>query len=65
MKYILGTLFIIIGIWQMFATTKYFKEIKTNGNKTTSPFSLIALWFSLVLSIIFIFIGLAAFFNWF
>ncbi|PMD73781.1 hypothetical protein [Companilactobacillus nuruki] len=65
MRIFFGILIIILGGWQMYATTKYFQNLKTAGNKSTSIFSLAAVYSSFFLAIIFIIIGLATVFHWF
>ncbi|KRK52426.1 hypothetical protein FC97_GL000228 [Companilactobacillus kimchii DSM 13961 = JCM 10707] len=64
MKNIFSTLFIIIGIWQFFVTINYFKTLKKSGGKSTSAFSPMAIWFSFILAITFIILGLSSLFNW-
>lgn len=54
---------VLIGVWQMYATIKYFRTIKEHGNSSTSPFSLVAIFSSFSLSIFFIIIGLTGIFN--
>ena len=63
MSNIFGIVFMLIGLWQMYATVKYFKTLKVNAGKSTSAFSPMAIYFSFALSLIFFFLGLAAVFN--
>lgn len=63
MSNILSIVFILIGIWQMYATVSYFKTLKVAASKSTSAFAPMAVYFSFTLSLFFILIGLAAVFN--
>jgi len=58
---IAAILFLIIGIWQIFITFVYFKDLKKNANKSTSPFAPLAMWSSLVIGVILTVLGISAF----
>ena len=38
--------FLAISVWQFFVTYRQFRLLKTKGNKETSAFSPLGLWFS-------------------
>jgi len=59
---IAAILFFIVGIWQIFITIVYFKNLKKNANKNTSSFVLAAMWSSLVVGVILTVLGISAFF---
>ncbi|WP_338231265.1 hypothetical protein [Companilactobacillus muriivasis] len=58
---IAAILFFIVGIWQIFITIVYFKNLKKNANKSTSPFAPVAMWSSLVVGVTLTVLGLSAF----
>jgi len=58
---IAAILFLIIGIWQIGITFVYFKNLKKNANKNTSPFTLLAMWSSLVIGVTLAILGISAF----
>lgn len=58
---IAAILFLVIGIWQIFITIFYYKNLKKNANKGTSQFAPLAMWSSLVIGVILTVIGLSAF----
>jgi len=59
---IAAILFLIIGVWQIYITIVYFKNLKKNANKNTSSFVLAAMWSSLVVGVILTVLGISAFF---
>ncbi|AUI71291.1 hypothetical protein COSHB9_12980 [Companilactobacillus alimentarius] len=59
---VVAILFIIIGIWQIFISVKYFKYLKQNANKDTSRFVLLAVWSSFIIGLFLFVIGISAFF---
>jgi len=59
---IAAILFLIIGVWQIYITIVYFKNLKKSANKDTSPFVLAAMWSSLVVGVILTVLGISAFF---
>ncbi|WP_119317118.1 hypothetical protein [Companilactobacillus formosensis] len=63
MESIFGVLFILIGIWQLFISIKYLNVLKKVGNKTTSGFSPLAIYFSLFIGVVFLVIGISAVFH--
>jgi len=58
---IAAILFLVIGIWQIFITTVYFKSLKKNANKSTSQFAPLAMWSSLVIGVTLTVLGFSAF----
>lgn len=52
MRYLIGGIFLLISIWQFIVTGRTFSYLKKEGGKRTSPFILLGLWSSLVLSLI-------------
>lgn len=61
MQYLLGSVFLLVSIWQLFMTKGYYQDLKKNGNKNTSPFAMLSLFFSLAFSIILFVIGVRCF----
>ncbi len=53
-----GTLFLGVGIWQLIATYKYFKNLKSGKTKSKSGFVGYAVWASLMIGIVFTIFGL-------
>lgn len=53
MSYLVGSIFLLISIWQFSVTWKTLTQIKKTGNKSTSPFIMVSLWSSLAFAIIF------------
>ncbi|GEO64734.1 hypothetical protein LNA01_19170 [Companilactobacillus nantensis] len=62
LNYILGLAAIIFGVYQAYNSVKYVKILQHNGNKTTSNFSAIAVWYSLAFGIGFLVLGICLFF---
>ncbi|AYE37355.1 hypothetical protein D1B17_01240 [Companilactobacillus zhachilii] len=58
---IAAILFLVIGIWQIFITIVYVKNLKKNANKSTSPFAPIAMWSSIVVGVALTVLGISAF----
>ncbi|MCT3053640.1 MULTISPECIES: hypothetical protein [Lactobacillaceae] len=58
---IAAILFLVIGIWQIFVTIVYFRNLKKHANKDTSPFAPVAMWSSLVVGVTLTVLGLSAF----
>ncbi|MHC5252386.1 hypothetical protein ACYRFS_00200 [Listeria kieliensis] len=63
MYYLIGSIFLLISIWQFFVTWRTFINIKKSGDETTSPFITLALWNSLSFAIIFFTVGIGCFFS--
>lgn len=57
MEQLTGVVGILLGIWEIYAVYKAFKDTKQRGNKNTSTFLPLALWSGVVLA--FIGIGIA------
>ncbi|AYE39381.1 hypothetical protein [Companilactobacillus zhachilii] len=60
-NYILGLVAIVFGIYQAINSVKYVKILQQHGNKTTSNFSAIAVWYSLIFGIGFLIVGVFLF----
>ncbi len=58
-KYIVGVAMILLGIYQIFNSHKYVREIQKDGNKTTSHFVGYAVWSSFAFGLIIIGIGMS------
>ncbi|MGM0165864.1 hypothetical protein IGI39_000815 [Enterococcus sp. AZ135] len=54
MNYILGIVFLLLSVWQLAMTKRSFTDLKKNGNKNTSPFIMLGLWFSFIIGISFL-----------
>ncbi|APU72448.1 hypothetical protein IV63_GL001262 [Companilactobacillus crustorum] len=46
--YVVGVVAILFGIYQMVNSYKYVKVIQHHGNKTTSNFSALTVWYSFI-----------------
>lgn len=57
-EHIAGIIAIIIGIFELYFASQYFKNIKEHGNQGTSSFSIMAFWSSVGFGIILIIIGI-------
>ena len=53
-NYVFGILAIAFGMYQMFNSIKYGKVIQHHGNKTTSSFSALTVWYSVLFGAFFI-----------
>lgn len=53
-NYVFGILAIAFGMYQMFNSIKYVKVIQHHGNKTTSSFSALTVWYSVLFGAFFI-----------
>lgn len=62
---IVGVLFVLLGIWQMYVSKRYGHQVTHHGNAATSSFSLLALADSFYLGVMFVGIGIATFFMQF
>lgn len=61
-NYFLGILAILFGIYQMINSYKYVKVLQHHGNKTTSNFSAITVWYSFAFGLGIFILGIAVFF---
>ncbi|MFT8411028.1 MAG: hypothetical protein ABF743_00500 [Schleiferilactobacillus perolens] len=59
-KWLIGVVFIALGVLQLFLARRYFRSIKKYGNKNTSPFSLLGVYFSYFIGVVFILAALNA-----
>ena len=59
MEQLTGVVGILLGIWEIYAVYKAFKDTKQRGNKSTPTFLPLALWSGVVLALAFIGIGIA------
>ncbi|BDZ32177.1 hypothetical protein RA086_13090 [Lactiplantibacillus sp. WILCCON 0030] len=50
---------VLLGAYQINASTKYFRQLKLAGNATTSNFALLALWDGFIFGLIFILGGIS------
>lgn len=57
-KYIVGIVTILLGIYQIFKSRKYVREIQKDGSKTTSHFVGYAIWSGFVVGIMIIAMGM-------
>lgn len=62
-QYIVGVLAVLFGIYQMVNSYKYVKVVQHAGNKTTSSFSALTVWYSLSFGFIVLVLGLCLIFN--
>ncbi|WP_125762029.1 hypothetical protein [Companilactobacillus hulinensis] len=62
-RILIGIAVMFLGIFQIYSSRNAFVNLKTNGNKSTSPFMLYALFFSFFIGFVFIVIGFAVAFN--
>lgn len=60
---IVGVLAVLFGIYQMVNSFKYVRVIQHNGNKTTSSFSALTVWYSLAFGLFAVILGLCMIFN--
>lgn len=51
---IIGVIFFLLGVWQLWLTKRTFINLKAGGNRETSPFIMISLGSSLVMGILFL-----------
>lgn len=58
LNYILGILAVLFGIYQTVNSYKYVKVIQHYGNKTTSSFSAVAVWYSAAFGLAFLVAGI-------
>lgn len=45
---VIGVVMITLAIYQVMALRKYFKQVKANGNSSTSPFVMTSMWDSII-----------------
>ena len=62
MRYMFGTIFFLLSVWQFWMTKRSFTYLKQNGNKNTSPFVMFGQWSSLAMAIIFLVASVSCFF---
>ncbi|WP_125766627.1 hypothetical protein [Lapidilactobacillus wuchangensis] len=55
-----GIVLLVVGIWELLTTVKYFKKLKTGKVKSKSGFIGFAAWDSLIFGIVFTVAGLTA-----
>lgn len=56
-QYVVGVIAILFGIYQMANSYKYVRVIKHHGNKTTSNFSALTVWYSFAFGLIVMALG--------
>jgi len=59
LKYIVGILAVLFGIYQMVNSYKYVKVEQHYGNKTTSNFTAFTVWYSFLFGLFFFIFGVA------
>lgn len=62
-RILIGIVLSLLGIFQIYSTKGAFSNLKTNGNRSTSPFMLYALYFSFFIGLVFVILGLALIFK--
>lgn len=58
---VVGIIFLVLGVWQLWMTKRSFTNLRQKGNKDTSPFVMFSLWSSLLMAIIFLGISYSCF----
>ena len=53
-----GAILAMLGLWQIYASKKYFQTLKKEGNQSTSAFSPLAIYSGFLSGFIFIIIGI-------
>jgi len=61
----LGIVLLLLGVWQGYASVRYFRQIKQHGTAGTSSFALLAAWSGAVMGIILIAAGIMALTGYF
>ncbi|MEG0254390.1 MAG: hypothetical protein RR554_03825 [Vagococcus sp.] len=61
MRYLLGSLFLLLGTWQFWVTKRSYTQVKEHGDKDTSSFILGSFVTSLVMAFTFIIIAIICF----
>lgn len=51
---LIGMVFLVLGIWQLWMTKRSFSNLRNKGNAGTSPFIMVSLWSSFVMAILFL-----------
>lgn len=59
---VIGLIFIIIALWQLFITGRAFNKLKAEGGKETSPFIMLGLSNSMIFAIVFFVVGIGCIF---
>ncbi|MBO0456655.1 hypothetical protein JZO77_07900 [Enterococcus hulanensis] len=62
MSYVLGTIFLLLSVWQFVMFKRSLTHFKQRGDKNTSPFIMLALWSGLLFAITFLGIAVSYFF---
>ncbi|MGX6977696.1 hypothetical protein ACWN8V_00265 [Vagococcus elongatus] len=63
MIYLIGIIFLLVGLWTLVMTWRAFTYVKKDGDENTSPFIVLGLGNGLIFSVISIGVALACFFN--
>lgn len=58
-NYFIGTIFVLLGIYQIYTTEKYFRQLNVANNAMPGNFTPLALWSGLIFGVIFILAGLS------
>jgi len=61
-NYLIGILAVLFGVYQIVNSYKYVRVIQHHGNKTTSSFSAVAVWYSALFGLFFLIFGICLFF---
>ncbi|MFC4770778.1 monovalent cation/H(+) antiporter subunit G [Enterococcus hermanniensis] len=51
---IIGVIFFLLGVWQLWITKRTYTNLKASGNQETSPFIMISLGSSLIMGVLFL-----------
>jgi len=62
MSYLMGTIFLLLSVWQFIMFKRSFTYFKQKGNQNTSPFLMLGLWSGLLFAIVFLGIAISCFF---
>lgn len=61
MSKLIGVVFLLLSVWQFWISKRSLKEVKQNGNKSTSPFMLVSLASSMGIAIVFLVVAFMCF----
>ncbi|WDF82705.1 hypothetical protein PQ472_00260 [Lacticaseibacillus pabuli] len=63
LDFFFAALLIVLGIYQIYASWRELKFLRTKAGKDTSPFMLIALWSGFLIGVALIVFGISYFFQ--
>ncbi|WDF82855.1 hypothetical protein PQ472_01025 [Lacticaseibacillus pabuli] len=58
---IIGVIGAVVAIWQFYQVAHYWRWFQKKADQTTSPFSGIAIWFSLFIAVVAVFASIMGF----